>query len=594
MEDLKIVNADNLLYTSLDETEFIIEDILPIGLHIFCGAPKVGKSWLMLDICIKVSKGEEIWNLKTNKCDVLYLALEDTYQRLQKRLFKLTNEIDSNFHISIESNKIANGLTSQLEQTLKKYPDIKLIVIDTLQKVRKQNNDINYSNDYTDISLLKQFADKNKIAVILVHHLRKQDDSDVFNRISGTTGIMGSSDTTFILEKKSRDDSVATLFVTGRDVEYQTFTLRFEECRWNLLERSFQKVRNGEIRVLLGSTQKMGAGTNVQKKLIAMHDLDCPWRPADLTQRLGRIQRQGNENDEVKVIRYVTEQTFDAYLYQLVEGKQKFISQIMTSRTPVRSAEDIDESVLNYAEIKALAVGNPHIIEKTQLEADISKLKIVKQSYWNEIYDIQDKIATYYPAEIKRLQNRIVGLEKDIKQAEEQTKLNDDGFSPMKINDIVYYKKADAGERLIAECQTMTNTDSRYLGTYRGFDIVLSFDGIFNKFTLQLKNELSYNVELGDDKFGNIMRIDNTIQNLSKVLEKEKNELENTNKQFEDAKIESQKEFSKENELKELESKLREVNKLLKIDEKGENVIEDFEDEEQEEKSQDYDKEPIR
>ena len=241
MEDLKIVNADNLLYTSLDETEFIIEDILPIGLHIFCGAPKVGKSWLMLDICIKVSKGEEIWNLKTNKCDVLYLALEDTYQRLQKRLFKLTNEIDSNFHISIESNKIANGLTSQLEQTLKKYPDIKLIVIDTLQKVRKQNNDINYSNDYTDISLLKQFADKNKIAVILVHHLRKQDDSDVFNRISGTTGIMGSSDTTFILEKKSRDDSVATLFVTGRDVEYQTFTLRFEDCRWNLIERSFQK-----------------------------------------------------------------------------------------------------------------------------------------------------------------------------------------------------------------------------------------------------------------------------------------------------------------------------------------------------------------
>ena len=203
MEDLKIVNADNLLYTSLDEVEFIIEDILPIGLHIFCGAPKVGKSWLMLDICIKVSKGEEIWNLKTNKCDVLYLALEDTYQRLQKRLFKLTDDIGSNFHISIESNKIANGLISQLEQTLQKYPNTKLIVIDTLQKVRKQNNDINYSNDYTDISLLKQFADKNKIAVILVHHLRKQDDSDVFNRISGTTGIMGSSDTTFILEKKS-------------------------------------------------------------------------------------------------------------------------------------------------------------------------------------------------------------------------------------------------------------------------------------------------------------------------------------------------------------------------------------------------------
>ena len=241
MEDLKIINADNLLYTTLTESEFIVDEILPVGLHIFCGAPKVGKSWLMLDLCIKVSKGEEIWNLKTNKSDVLYLALEDTYSRLQKRLFKLTDEIDSNFHIAIESNKITNGLVMQLENAIKQYPNTRLVVIDTLQKVRKQSNDVNYSADYGDISTLKAFADKNKLAIILVHHLRKQDDSDVFNKISGTAGIMGSSDTTFILEKKSRDDSVATLFVTGRDVEYQTFTLRFEECRWNLLERSFQK-----------------------------------------------------------------------------------------------------------------------------------------------------------------------------------------------------------------------------------------------------------------------------------------------------------------------------------------------------------------
>ena len=241
LEDLKIINADNLLYTSLNESEFIIDEILPVGLHIFCGAPKVGKSWLMLDLCIKVSKGEELWNLKCKQSDVLYLALEDTYQRLQKRLFKLTDEIGSNFHIAIESNKITNGLVIQLEQALKQYSNIRLVVIDTLQKVRKQSNDINYSADYGEFSLLKDFADKNKIAVILVHHLRKQDDSDVFNKISGTAGIMGSSDTTFILEKKSRNDSVATLFVTGRDVEYQTFTLRFEDCRWNLIERSFQK-----------------------------------------------------------------------------------------------------------------------------------------------------------------------------------------------------------------------------------------------------------------------------------------------------------------------------------------------------------------
>ena len=241
MEDLKIINADNLLYTTLTESEFIVDEILPVGLHIFCGAPKVGKSWLMLDLCIKVSKGEELWGLKTNKCDVLYLALEDTHQRLQKRLFKLTDDIDSNFHIAIESNTITNGLVIQLENAIKQYPNIRLVVIDTLQKVRKQNNDINYSADYGEMTTLKEFADKNKLAIILVHHLRKQDDSDVFNKISGTTGIMGSSDTTFILEKKSRDDSVATLFVTGRDVEYQTFTLRFEECRWNLIERSFQK-----------------------------------------------------------------------------------------------------------------------------------------------------------------------------------------------------------------------------------------------------------------------------------------------------------------------------------------------------------------
>ena len=241
MEDLKIINADNLLYTTLAENEFIVDEILPVGLHLFCGAPKVGKSWLMLDLCIKVSKGEEIWKLKTNKCDVLYLALEDTYSRLQKRLFKLTDEIDSNFHIAIESNKITNGLVMQLENAINQYPNTRLVVIDTLQKVRKQSNDVNYSADYGEISTLKAFADKNKLAIILVHHLRKQDDSDVFNKISGTAGIMGSSDTTFILEKKSRDDSVATLFVTGRDVEYQTFTLRFEECRWNLIERSFQK-----------------------------------------------------------------------------------------------------------------------------------------------------------------------------------------------------------------------------------------------------------------------------------------------------------------------------------------------------------------
>ena len=241
MDDLKIINADTLLYTTIEEPNYIVEDILPTGLHLFCGASKVGKSWLMLDLSIKVSKGEPIWDLKTNKSDVLYFALEDTYERLQKRLQKLTDEIGSNLHFANTAKSIQNGFIVDLQNYIKKYPNTRLIVIDTLQKIRRASENMSYSTDYQDISILKKFADDNKIAIILVHHLRKQEDNDVFNMISGTTGIMGSADTTFVLKKKSRDDSVGVLSITGRDVEYQTFTLRFENCRWVLVERSFQK-----------------------------------------------------------------------------------------------------------------------------------------------------------------------------------------------------------------------------------------------------------------------------------------------------------------------------------------------------------------
>ena len=241
MKELETIDAETLLYNPLKETEFIVDEIIPIGFHLFCGASKIGKSWLMLKICLQVSKGEPIWELQTQESDVLYLCLEDTLARKQNRLLKITNEANSKLHFAISTNKISNGLIEQLESYIKKYPQTRLIVIDTLQKIRNTSNDISYASDYGDISILKDFADKNKIAIIAVHHIRKQGDNDVFNRVSGTNGIMGSSDTTFILEKKSRDETVATLFVTGRDVEYQTFTLRFEDCRWNLIERSFQK-----------------------------------------------------------------------------------------------------------------------------------------------------------------------------------------------------------------------------------------------------------------------------------------------------------------------------------------------------------------
>ena len=241
-DDLEIVSMMELYDTAYPPKLPIVDGLLYNGTYLFVGSPKIGKSFFMAQIGYHISKGLPLWGFSVRQGTVLYLALEDDYARLQKRLSQMFGmEGSENFYFATKSKSLNDGLEKQLVTFVTEHKDARLIIIDTLQKVRKQNNDINYSNDYTDISLLKQFADKNKIAVILVHHLRKQDDSDVFNRISGTTGIMGSSDTTFILEKKSRDDSVATLFVTGRDVEYQTFTLRFEECRWNLLERSFQK-----------------------------------------------------------------------------------------------------------------------------------------------------------------------------------------------------------------------------------------------------------------------------------------------------------------------------------------------------------------
>ena len=240
MQELQTVDAETLLYNPLEQAKYIIDEILPIGLHLFCGASKIGKSWLMLKICLQVSKGEPIWELETKQSDVLYLCLEDTLARIQSRLFKITNEANNKLHFAVSTNKISNGLILQLECFIKQFPDTRLVVIDTLQKIRTQSNDGAYASDYGDISILKEFADKNKIAIIVVHHIRKQGDNDVFNKVSGTNGIMGSADTTFILEKKSRTESTATLYITGRDVEYQEFVLRFNNCDWELISRANQ------------------------------------------------------------------------------------------------------------------------------------------------------------------------------------------------------------------------------------------------------------------------------------------------------------------------------------------------------------------
>ena len=335
----------------------------------------------------------------------------------------------------------------------------------------------------------------------------------------------------------------------------------------------FSKVRKGQVRVLIGSTQKMGAGTNCQDKLIALHDLDCPWRPSDLIQRSGRIIRQGNQNGEVYIYRYVTEGTFDAYLYQLVENKQRFISQIMTDKSPVRYAEDIDETSLSYAEIKALAAGNPLIIEKTELDTQVAKLKLLKQNYLNQKYSLEDKIIKFYPSEIKRLENRIYIMKEDLEIVRKNPKSEENYFPGMTINDKIYKEKSEAGQMIIDSCKLIDSKESLSIGDYRGFKMELRFETFDKTFHLNLKNRYSYDCILGADVYGNITRIDNTLESIDKLLNSTKGELENTKLQFENAKQEVKKEFKQENELKEKSNRLEELNILLNLNEKDNEIL---------------------
>lgn len=325
----------------------------------------------------------------------------------------------------------------------------------------------------------------------------------------------------------------------------------------------FSKVREGKVRILIGSTGKMGAGTNVQERLIAIHDLDCPWRPSDLEQRAGRIVRQGNRNKDVYIYRYVTEGTFDAYLYQLVENKQKFIGQIMTSKSPVRSAEDIDEASLSYAEIKALASGNPKVKEKMELDTKVSKLKLAKANYLSQKYDLEDKIIKYYPQKIKSIRTRIEGLENDIKDLKPQKE-----FQQIKIKDMLIVDKKQAGNAILLACKGYDGQDKKYIGEYRGFDLYIQFNSLSQYYIMSLKKELYYPVELGNDVYGNLTRIDNAIENIPKSLKVEKELLQNTLQQLHNAELEVEKPFEKEDELNNALKKLSKINKELDLDKK--------------------------
>ena len=335
----------------------------------------------------------------------------------------------------------------------------------------------------------------------------------------------------------------------------------------------FGKVRSGQIRVLIGSTQKMGAGTNVQRKLVTLHHLDCPWRPSDLQQREGRIIRQGNENDEVDIYTYVTENTFDSYLYQLVEGKQKFIGQIMTSKSPVRSAEDIDETALSYAEIKALCTGNPHIKEKMDLDIDVQRLKLLKANHLSQRYALEDQIIKYLPQKAASLEQRIEGYTADMNRLKENTHPNEDGFSPMEVEGTVYTDKKAAGSAILAACKAMTSPDPVPLGQYRGFAMELSFESFTKEFRITLKGALTHTTGLGTDIFGNILRLDNLLGGMEERLVACREQLENVNVQLANAKQEVEKPFPQEDELKTKSARLDELNILLNMDKRESEIV---------------------
>ena len=335
----------------------------------------------------------------------------------------------------------------------------------------------------------------------------------------------------------------------------------------------FGKVRSGQVRVLIGSTQKMGAGTNVQKKLAALHHLDCPWRPSDLQQREGRIIRQGNENDEVDIYTYVTENTFDSYLYQLVEGKQKFIGKIMTIKIPVRSAEDIDETALSYAEIKALCTGNPHIKEKMDLDIDVQRLRLLKANHLSQRYALEDQIIKTLPQEIARYEQYIEGYTSDMDRLKEDTHPNEDGFSPMEVEGTVYTDKKAAGSAILAACKAMTSPEPVPLGQYRGFDMDLSFASLTREFKVTLKGTLYYTTNLGTDIFGNILRLDNLLGSMEERINTCREQLENTKVQLENAKLEVEKPFPQEDELKRKSARLDELNILLNMDKRESEIV---------------------
>jgi len=323
----------------------------------------------------------------------------------------------------------------------------------------------------------------------------------------------------------------------------------------------------------MGSTAKCGAGTNIQDRLIALHDMDCPWRPADLAQRAGRIVRQGNMNPEVDIFRYCTEGTFDAYLFQTIEKKQSFISQIMTSKSPVRACDDVDEQELSYAEIKALCAGNPHIKEKMNLDIDVAKLKLLKSEHKSQQYRLQDDLLKNFPRRIEKAKEYIEGFKADMERLETNTHRTEEGISPMAIGDEIYTDRGEAGKALLEACRQVTTTVPVKIGTYRGFDLLISFDSFTREFGCSMKGSMTHTAVLGYDSFGNITRINNAFEKIPQRLLSSEAQLQTLFEQMESAKSELAKPFAFESELAEKTMRLTELDAMLNMDEQPEPVL---------------------
>lgn len=426
----------------------------------------------------------------------------------------------------------------------------------------------------------KTYTVENKAGVGFINDAQKgslkivKTSSD--GKVEGFSFRVTSADGTFNIYDDVREKLVA------RGIPAEQIRFIHEATSDAQKKELFAKVRSGEVRVLLGSTPKMGAGTNVQDRLIAIHNLDCPWRPSDLEQRQGRIERQGNMFPEVEVYRYVTEQTFDAYLYQLVESKQKFISQIMTSKSPVRSAEDVDEVALSFAEVKMLATGDERFKEKMDLDIQVSKLKVLKQSYLSEHYDLEDRILKHFPQTIAEYEQRIVCYKADTALTEQHKPQGEEKFCPMTLRGISYTEKAAAGEMLLAICKEYPLSAPIEIGSYRGFKMEIFYDTVGTHYCLNLCGQAKYKVELGSDPLGNLTRIENELAKLPARLEAAQIKLAETIEQLETAKVEVQKPFTFEEELKEKSERLNALNIELNLDKKDPAVL-DAEPEEAEE-----------